>query len=113
MRVILWRFKVQSGKEGEFEKAYGPGGAWDVLFRRGEGFLGTELLRPAGSTRDYVTIDRWRSEDAFEAFLRDHKAAYTTLDAQLESLTVRESPVGTFSSEAGPPDRADLAADKR
>ena len=50
MYVILWRFRPVVGQESEFERAYGPSGEWARLFRRDEGYLGTELLL-SGSLR--------------------------------------------------------------
>jgi hypothetical protein len=43
--VSLCEFRVNTGFVFEFEKAYGPDGDWARLFRRGDGYLGTELLR--------------------------------------------------------------------
>src|SRR5947209_2755150 len=55
--VIIWEFYVKRGNERAFEEAYGPQGAWARFFRRGEGYLGTELLRNVGQSGRYVTID--------------------------------------------------------
>lgn len=98
MHVIIWRFTPRPGKENEFELQYGTGGAWDLLFRQAEGFVSTELLRPASGGTSYLTIDRWRSAAAFAKFLRVNKEAYAALDVELESLTAEEAPVGTFSA---------------
>jgi hypothetical protein len=37
MYVVLWRFRPLNDRDSEFERAYGPSGAWARLFRRGEG----------------------------------------------------------------------------
>lgn len=97
MHVIIWRFRPCRGKEEEFEMKYASGGAWDLLFRKAEGFVSTELLRTAGDSMSYVTIDRWRSAAAFADFLRVNKEAYAALDAECESLTTEEARIGTFS----------------
>jgi hypothetical protein len=31
MHVIIWEFRVQAGREEEFERAYGPAGGWARL----------------------------------------------------------------------------------
>lgn len=98
MHVIIWRFTPRPGMERKFEQQYATGGAWDLLFRKADGFVGTELLRPAGDSTSYLTIDRWRSAAAFADFLRDNDEAYAALDAQFETLTVEEARVGTFSA---------------
>lgn len=97
MHVIIWRFKPCPGKEEEFESRYAAGGAWDLLFREAEGFVSTELLRPAGGSTSYVTIDRWRSAAAFAEFFRDKKQAYAALDSECEFLTIEEARIGIFS----------------
>jgi heme-degrading monooxygenase HmoA len=97
MHVIVWRFKPLPGKEEEFERMYASGGAWDLLFRKAEGFVSTELLRPLGDSTSYLTIDRWRSPAAFDDFLRANDEAYAALDAECESLTAEEARLGTFS----------------
>jgi heme-degrading monooxygenase HmoA len=68
MYVVLWRFRSLVGRESEFEQAYGPSGQWTQLFRRADGYLGTELLRRSDDPREYLAIDRWASRVAYEAF---------------------------------------------
>jgi heme-degrading monooxygenase HmoA len=96
--AIVWELRPRPGREEEFERAYGPEGDWARLFRRAEGYLGTELLRdPAGPGR-YLTIDRWASRAAFAAFKRAHGAEYEALDRACEGLTERESSLGSFEN---------------
>jgi hypothetical protein len=45
MHVILWEFTIKPEKQQTFLDAYGPEGNWAQLFRRAEGYLGTELLQ--------------------------------------------------------------------
>jgi heme-degrading monooxygenase HmoA len=66
--VILWRFRPSRGRESEFERAYGHSGEWALLFGRGDGYLGTELLRRSDDSREYLTLDRWVSRAAYETF---------------------------------------------
>ena len=98
--AIVWEFRPRAGREGDFERAYGPEGDWALLFRRGEGYLGTELLRESGDPAGprYLTIDRWASREAHEAFLRAHRAEYEALDRACEGVTDRESSLGCFES---------------
>jgi heme-degrading monooxygenase HmoA len=88
-----WRFLPAPGAEQEFVRVYGPDGEWARLFRQGTGYLGTELRHPDADSAEYVTIDRWESEVAWEAFRRWHAEAYEALDRRCEGLTVQESPV--------------------
>jgi heme-degrading monooxygenase HmoA len=91
-----------------FERAYGVAGEWASFFRRGEGYLGTELL---ASGDRYLLIDRWTSRDANEVFLASHRAEYDRRSADCEGLYLREERVGDFVSAPGPAARSSPAAD--
>jgi hypothetical protein len=43
--TVVWEFRVPARQRRAFEKTYGPEGAWVQLFRTGEGYVRTELLR--------------------------------------------------------------------
>ena len=100
--VILWEFRVKAGSEAAFEAAYGRGGDWERLFRRDPGFRGTELLR-VSSPRGYITIDRWVSAAAFEAFQKRHRKDHDALDRRLAALTERETALGHLERVPGRP----------
>jgi heme-degrading monooxygenase HmoA len=70
MYIILWRFRPAVGREGEFERAYGPSGPWARLFGREDGYLGTELLlrRSEDESGKYLTLDRWVSRGDGHSF---------------------------------------------
>ena len=90
MFVRVWRFRAAPGQEQRFERVYGSDGAWSKLFALAAGYLGTELRRTDDDRAEYVTIDRWESRAAWQAFRRDHAAAYDALDHECEHLTVSE-----------------------
>jgi heme-degrading monooxygenase HmoA len=98
MHVIVWEFRATTGREEEFERVYGPDGAWADLFARGDGYLGTELLRDVGERGRYITIDRWTSPAAFATFRDRWASDYRALDRRCEALTSRETPLGNFAS---------------
>ena len=98
MYAVLWRFRPRVGRESEFERAYGPSGEWALLFRRGDGYLGTELLRRSDDSREYITLDRWASRGAYEAFRARWSSEYRRLDGRLEELTEEEAPLGAFEA---------------
>jgi heme-degrading monooxygenase HmoA len=99
MFVVVWQFEIAEDKVAAFEAAYGPEGNWAQLFRKSPEYLGTELLRDAYGSGSYLTIDRWKSENAFRSFRKEHDAAYEQLDRACDALTEREARVGAFSSE--------------
>ena len=96
MHVILWRFRARSGREAEFEAAYGDDGTWARFFRTGRGFLGTELMR--GTDGAYLTIDRWDTEEAYRAFRDAFAEPYAKLDARCSALTIDETLIGAIEA---------------
>lgn len=96
MFVVVWQFEIAEEKIADFEAAYGPDGDWAQLFRKSPEYLGTELLRDVYISGSYLTIDRWKSEEAFRAFRRENDAAYEELDRACDALTSRESRVGAY-----------------
>jgi heme-degrading monooxygenase HmoA len=96
--VIVWTYDVPASATDDFIAAYGPNGDWAQLFAKGAGFLETELHRDGQS---FLTIDRWQSEAAFNAFQSAFGAHYQALDAKLAHLTTSQHRIGGFS-EASP-----------
>ena len=108
MYVILWEFYPNPGLEQEFEKAYGPNGTWAEFFRKGEGYLGTQLLKGTGNR--YITIDRWTSLTAYETFRIQNAEEYQKIDQLCETLTRSESEIGAFVLLGDIEDNADSEA---
>ena len=96
MYVVVWAFEVSVRTRGEFERAYASGGDWARLFRRSTAYQGTELLHDQTAQDRYLTIDRWTSRQAFDAFALECAAEYAALDRRCESLTLSEALVGQF-----------------
>jgi heme-degrading monooxygenase HmoA len=98
MFVVVWQFEIAEEKIPAFEAAYGPEGAWTHLFRKSPDYKGTELLRDAFVSGNYLTIDRWSTEQAFRAFRKQHDAEYETLDQVCGELTSRETRIGAYTA---------------
>lgn len=92
--LVVWEFEVRPGCESEFEKVYGSTGDWVRLFRTASGFVRTELTRRTDSPRHYITLDFWRSKEAYEEFRRQHQEEYAAIDRRCEGLTQREIELG-------------------
>ena len=82
MIEIVWEFIVKEEARGQFELAFGPGGAWSKLFARSPGFRGTTLLRDTQNPRRYLTVDIWDMLELREQALADHEAEYADLSAE-------------------------------
>jgi len=94
--AYMWEYLVRPECAGDFEHAYGPNGLWVALFRRDSGYVGTELHRDRQNATRYVTIDYWKSAEAWEAFRARESAAFEAIDARCERFTLEEHEIGVF-----------------
>jgi heme-degrading monooxygenase HmoA len=101
MYVIVWEFVPKADCEAEFARIYGPGGEWAALFKRAQGFVGTELLRDERRPERFVTVDRWASEEAFRQFRVQFGEQYETLDHECEIMIEQERRIGSFTPVLG------------
>jgi heme-degrading monooxygenase HmoA len=93
---IVWEYEVRTEQAAAFEALYGPDGDWARLFRQADGYVETRLFRDTARPTHYLTVDRWLSRAAYEAFAQTAGPAYAALDLRGEELTVREHRLGTF-----------------
>jgi hypothetical protein len=100
MIEIIWEFVVKEEAQGQFELAYGPGGAWSKLFARCQGFRGTTLLRDMENPRRYLMIDLWDTQAQREQTLDECKAEYAKLEAAFVEWTESKIEVGVFRVQA-------------
>ena len=101
MFTTIWEYEVPAGRREAFINVYGAAGRWAILFRRSPGYLGTMLLHDLGDPDRCLTLDRWESRQAFEAFLAANRADYDALDRETAGLTIRERHLGFVTPEAG------------
>jgi len=90
MYRIVWQFDAEPDRVAEFEREYGRDGVWARLFRAGEGYLGTELFRSLDHPARFVTVDRWSSRAAYDAFRVAREQEYAAVDTRCERLTRAE-----------------------
>ncbi len=96
MIEVIWEFVVKEEFRGQFELAYGPGGAWSKLFGRAPGFRGTTLLRDAEDPRRYLTVDVWDSQADRTRALEENTEEYSRLEADFAEWTEAERELGVF-----------------
>ena len=96
MYAIVWEYEVRPEHVAAFEALYGTDGDWALLFRQADGYVETRLYRDTARPMLYLTIDRWLSRAAYEAFIQTAGQAYTALDRRGDALTARERRVGAF-----------------
>ncbi|SNT01278.1 Antibiotic biosynthesis monooxygenase [Geodermatophilus saharensis] len=90
MYLRIWAYDVPPGAVGRFVAAYGADGDWARLFARAAGFAGTELFGGTEVGTRFLTVDRWRDEAAWAAFLERWGEDYRALDVALAPLTSRQ-----------------------
>lgn len=98
MIYILWEFNVSPQHRREFEIAYRSDGVWVELFRRDPAYVKTILVKNAAEQLrgSYLTIDVWRSREAYSQFKDRFAEDYSQIDKLCESLTESERFVGIF-----------------
>jgi heme-degrading monooxygenase HmoA len=99
--VVVWAFRPRPGAELRFEEVYGPRGKWARLFSGGEGFVATALNRDLKDSGRYLTLDFWKSKQAYEAFRAKHAGEYAAIDRECEALTAEECSLGAFERITG------------
>jgi heme-degrading monooxygenase HmoA len=96
--LVIWEFQVKPAAQLDFEKIYGPDGAWANLFRQSPDYRGTQLVRNIDRPGRYLTLDRWTSSEALHQFKQAHQSEYAAFDKQCETLTDNECFLGEFES---------------
>ncbi|HLT72486.1 MAG TPA: antibiotic biosynthesis monooxygenase [Cyclobacteriaceae bacterium] len=94
--TYIWEFIVKDSEQTAFEKAYGPEGDWVRLFRKSQGYLGTELHQDQSNPLRYLTLDYWRSKEDRDAFRLQFAHEFQQLDARCEKFAVQEKFLGDY-----------------
>jgi len=96
--VIALVFSYEVRDAAEFERVYGPEGEWAQFFRRGRGYVGTELLRDVEAPGRYLVVDRWESAEAYNDFVATHREDYMQRVDDTRFHYDSELRFGTFES---------------
>jgi len=96
--VIALVFVYDVAEPEPFEGVYGAEGEWSEFFRRGRGYIGTELLKDVEQPGRYLVIDRWESRDAYNAFVESHRDEYMRRVDESVFLYDQELRFGTFEN---------------
>jgi heme-degrading monooxygenase HmoA len=95
--AYVWEFQVHPDMAEAFERHYGPAGTWAQLFRNSPDYIETLLLSDKAVPGRYLTVDRWRTEAAHDAFRAAYSQQYEQLDRDCERLTSGERSLGAFA----------------
>jgi len=100
MIEIVREYVVKDKVRGQFELAFGPGGAWSKLFAKSSGFRGTTLMRDTKDPRRYLTIELWNSEAEREQSMKEQNIEVSELENVFEEWTESKMEMGSFSVRA-------------
>lgn len=100
MVEIVWEIVVRDQARGQFELAFGPGGAWSKLFAKSPGFMGTTLMRDLKNSRRYLVVELWNDEAGRDKSITEQQTAYTDLEAVFDEWTESKIELGIFSVRA-------------
>jgi len=90
MYEAVWEYEVDEESRPAFEAFYGASGEWVRLFRRSPAFEETVLFSDVARQGHYLTVDRWTSREAYDAFLGRFRRDYEALDERSAGLTLVE-----------------------
>jgi heme-degrading monooxygenase HmoA len=93
---IIWEFMVPADRRVDFEEAYGANGVWAELFARASGFIEVRLFASPDQPGRYLTMDRWASREAFDAFHQQFKTEYDFVDRLHAGIATTENRIGAF-----------------
>jgi len=96
--VLVLVFSYDARDPADFERVYGPEGEWAEFFRRGAGYVGTELLRDVEVPGRYLVIDRWDSREAYQRFVDEHRDEYMRRVDETAFHYDHELRLGTFEN---------------
>jgi heme-degrading monooxygenase HmoA len=91
-------FSYEARDPQEFERVYGPEGEWAEFFRRGTGYVGTEVMRDVEAPGRYLVVDRWESREAYQAFVGEHRDEYMRRVDETAFHHSQELRLGTFEN---------------
>jgi heme-degrading monooxygenase HmoA len=94
--ALVFTYDVEDAPE--FERAYGAEGEWAEFFRRGHGYIGTELLRDVETLGRYLVIDRWESREAYNEFVAANRDEYMRRVDETAFHYEHELRLGTFAN---------------
>ncbi len=96
MYCKAWKYTVLSN-QAKFEEVYGRNGQWFKFFEPCDDFLGQDLMKGADDETTYMVLDKWMSEEDYEAYIAANQAEYELLESQTRELFEEEISLGSYS----------------
>jgi hypothetical protein len=96
MFVTVWKYKIKSGMDSEFETLYGIERDWVRLFKKFSDYVKTTLLKDISDAESYITLDYWKSKEVYYDFKLKAVEEFKRIDELGEELTLSEEHLGEF-----------------
>jgi quinol monooxygenase YgiN len=96
--AVVWNFRVQPGREEEFEKLHGADGEWTSISRKSRSFLGSSFLRDLADARRYLMVEYWSEMVVYEKHLADFSDEMERLQERRNAMIAEAIPVGLFDA---------------
>ncbi|GJM29058.1 MAG: hypothetical protein DHS20C17_16930 [Cyclobacteriaceae bacterium] len=96
--VYIWEYLVKEDCLLDFKQYYDPEGEWVQLFRKGTGYIATELHQDVSNPRRFITIDYWKTIHYRDRFRYEFSKEFQTLDKLCEDFTEKEILIGDFDT---------------
>lgn len=103
----IWEYRVRADRIDQFHDLYGPEGGWVQLFKLSPGYIDTLLLQDRDDPTRFVTIDSWRSYQAWRNWRTHVEHEFQELERRGEEMTLAEHHVGDFEIRPDQPRAAD------
>ena len=96
MVEIICECVVKKEARGQFQLAFGPGGAWSRVFAEHPGFRGTTVLRDTANPERVLIVDLWDTAAQREQALAESAAEVADLQAAFDDWTESRNELGVF-----------------
>ena len=83
--ITTWKYKVKSEKRNEFEKLYEKDDNWVKLFRNIRINIKTELIKDLNNNDIYITLDYWKSKEAYYKFKDATKQEFSKIAKKVKN----------------------------
>jgi len=87
MVQIIWELKVKFKEREKFEKFYDPKGEYVKFFGKSPEYQGTDVLESGEGDGIFLVIDEWSTEEAYNEFVKIHKADCDLLEEKAKSAS--------------------------
>lgn len=103
MAQVIWELKVKFKEREKFEKFYDPKGEYVKFFGKSAEYLGTEVLESGEGDGIFLVIDEWSTEEAYNEFVKNHKADCDLLEQKAKSASRTKKRIWIGQPETGNP----------